>query len=712
MSPAPAGQPPLAPRLRDVQVGIRAELEVSRHIFDGDASYVVRDPLSFQSHWLSVDNYLVFAALRSDTTLGKTFEALKARGVLGPDQEEDFYRFIISLQDGGLLSLPVSDGKALYNKLLKKREAAKQGRLFKLLFLKIPVAFPDQFLARTIRYTQPLFTRTAFCLWLLAMIGGIGLVASRWHEFVDPLGSMLALNSLPLVWALLVGLKACHEFGHAYACKRFGGTVPEMGVYLVMLTPCAYVDASSSWGFPNRAHRIVVTLAGMYVESILAVAALVIWSLTGPGVVHSAAQYAVALSTVVTIGFNINPLMKYDGYFLLTDILNVPNLSQQAQTQIQGVLKRVLFGIRTAPHANRFSRWMLLTYGALAGLYKVGVTLGMATVIAWKIPLVGMGMAVFYMGNTLLGTIKRVAGYVWTSDEVGPVRRRAKLVTCALATCAALVMFAIPMPGRVQAVGVVSREDNHVVRAGTSGFIGHTAVKEGQHVALDEAVCQLDNPHMRAMIAQKEAEIRRLTARMQNQLPIDAVAAQATDALRQQAIRELTRLAAEAQSLRVLCGADGEVVELAAARDEGRFVRKGEPLARISHGPWVMRASATADTLTSGDPHIGDQLEVRLMGQPERPYSARITRVASVGSRRISSPAVTQLGGGNIAVRPGSMQSVEPYFEITLALDDADPARLHDGMTAMVNFQPRLAPMGWHLYRRGLRFFQAWRSAG
>ncbi len=711
MSPAPAS-PPLAPRLRDVQVGIRAELEVSRHIFDGDASYVVRDPLSFQSHWLSVDNYLVFAALRSDTTLGKTFESLKARHVLGPEQEEDFYRFVLSLQDSGLLSLPVSDGKALYNKLLKKREAAKQGRLFKLLFLKIPVAYPDQFLARTIRYTQPLFTRTAFCLWLLAMVGGIGLVASRWQEFVDPLGNMLALNSLPLVWALLVGLKACHELGHAYACKRFGGTVPEMGVYLVMLTPCAYVDASSSWGFPNRAHRIIVTLAGMYVESILAVAALIVWSLTGPGLVHSAAQYAVALSTVVTIGFNINPLMKYDGYFLLTDILNVPNLAQQAQGQVQGVLKRVLFGIRTVPHANRFSRWMLLTYGVLAGLYKVGVTLGMATVIAWKIPLVGMGMAVAYMGTTLVGTIKRVRGYVWTSDEAAPVRRRAKLVTGALAVAAALLIFAVPMPGRMQAVGVVTRQDNHVVRAAAAGFIRQTAVKAGQRVLPGAEVCQLDNPQMQAMIAQKQAEVRRLAARVQNQLVVDAAAAQSSEALRQQAERELVRLQAEAASLRVVSAADGEVVALDAARDAGRFVRKGDSLGRISHGPWVMRANATADALTMANPQVGEQLEVRLLGQPDRPYAAQITRVAVVGSRKIASAAVTQLGGGNIAVQPGSMQAAEPYFEITLSLDDTETAPLYDGMTAMVNFQPRLAPMGWHLYRRGLRFLHAWRSAG
>lgn len=704
--------PGLADRLRSVQVGVRAELEVSRHVFDGEASYVIRDPLSFQSHWLSVDNYHVFAALRSDTTLGKIFDELKARGVLGADQEEDFYGFIVTLQDGGLLSLPVSDGKALYNKLLKKREAAKSGRLFKLLFLKIPVAFPDQFLSRTLRFARPLFTRPAFCLWALAMLGGIGLVASRWREFVDPLGSMLALNSLPLVWALLVGLKACHEFGHAYACKRFGGTVPEMGVYLVMLTPCAYVDASSSWGFPNRMHRIIVTLAGMYVESILAVAALVVWTLTGPGVIHSAAQYAVALSTVITIGFNINPLMKYDGYFLLTDVLNIPNLSQQAQGQIQGLLKRLLFGLRMAPHGNRVSRWMLLTYGALAGLYKVGVTLGMATVIAWKIPLVGMGMAAAYVTTTLVGIVKRVGLYVWTSDEVGPVRRRAKLVTGALAACVPVVLFAIPAPGRVQAVGIVTRQDQHVVRASAAGFVQPAALRQGERVAAGEPICDLENPHVLATIAQKQAEIRRLAARVQTQMRTDAAAAQATEAMRLQAERELERLTAEAQSLHVVSHAEGEVVALDALRDAGRFVRKGTPLVRISSGAWVMRASATADALTEGEPQVGDQLEVRLLGLPDEAHRATVTRVAPAGSRRIADAAVTQLAGGGIAVQPQTMQAVQPYFEITLALDDADPAELYDGMTAMVNFRPRLAPLGWRMYRSGLRFWQQWRTAG
>ena len=165
------------------------------------------------------------------------------------------------------------------------------------------------------------------------------------------------MSNVPILWTLLVGLKTFHELGHAYACKRFGGTVPEMGAMIMMGTPCAYVDASSSWSFPKRWHRMIVALAGMYFESMLAMVALVVWLCTDTGQLHSAAQYAIVLSTVVTIGFNANPLMRYDGYFILCDLLNFPNLHRDAKASSSSFIKWILYGIESKPVSeNRFLR--------------------------------------------------------------------------------------------------------------------------------------------------------------------------------------------------------------------------------------------------------------------------------------------------------------------------------------------------------------------
>lgn len=210
---------------------------------------------------------------------------------------------------------------------------------------------------------------------------------------------MLTLSNVPILWCLLVGLKTFHELGHAYACKRFGGTVPEMGAMIMMGTPCAYVDASSSWGFPNRWHRMIVALAGMYFESMLAMVAILVWLATDTGQLHSAAQYAIVLSTVVTIGFNANPLMRYDGYFILSDLVNIPNLHRDAKAAGSGFIKWILYGVPQKAVASRRSVNMAMTaFGIACMLDQVTVSLGIATLLTLSVPIVGPVIALFVSG--------------------------------------------------------------------------------------------------------------------------------------------------------------------------------------------------------------------------------------------------------------------------------------------------------------------------
>jgi putative peptide zinc metalloprotease protein len=713
MSTEPPPIASLADRLRNVQVGTRQELEPSRHVFRGLPSYVVLDPVTFQAHQFSIQDYQVFVRLDRQRPLGEVFETLVDEGVLARERENDFYHFIVHLNQLGLLNLPVSNAKTLYARFEKRQAARRRNRILGCLFLRVPLCHPDAFLKKTVRAVAPLFTRGAFVLWLIALVLGVTVVVTRWEEFRDPLGTMLAMKNLPILWILLVTLKVGHELGHAYACKHFGGNVPEMGAYFILFTPCAYVDASAAWGFTNRVHRVVVSLAGMYFESIAALIALAVWCMTGPTAIHSAAHYVIILSTVVTIGFNINPLMRYDGYYIFSDLVNVPNLRQLASAQTIATLKRRLFGIRTRPVTeSRKGQLGLFVFGVASALYKFSVLLGICAIIAMKIPAIGLGIGVSYIGTTFWKLGVTLVRYVGWSEEVAPVRFRAVLAASLLLAACPLCLLVLPTPGSVQSVGIVGRGNDRIVRSTGTGFLQEPRVQVGDRVELGTVLCDLSNIDITSAIRGKQAEIGRLHGQLLEEARSDRCAAVMTERRLDQAQQERRQLAALEAALTVQSPVTGRITQAEGLEDVGRLVRKGERLAQVSAGPWILNAVATEGALSTSVPQAGDRVEIRLVGHAGPVFHGTVTNLAKAGSRKIDDASLTHLGGGSIAVSEMTMEAKQAFFRITIAIDDPDESVLRHGMTAMATFPGRRTSLGIHLYRRLLQFLNHLRVAG
>lgn len=710
MSAATSPPPNFAERLAKVCVGLRPELELSRHTFRGRPGYVLRDPITFQTHHLNETDYRIVAALTPERTLRKVFDRLVEGQVLAAADEEGFYRFVVGLNQRGLLSLPVSDGQQLYARYEKRKTLERQAGPTRYLFYRVPLLRPDDFLNRTVRWFRPLFTRTAFALWVIAAITSLLVLALRWREFCDPLSSMLALRNLPLLWFLLVTIKIAHEFGHAYACKHFGGRVPEMGAYFVLLTPCAYVDASAAWGFPRRLERIIVSLAGMYIESMLAMLALVIWCVTEPGLVNSAAHYAMVLSTVITIGFNINPLMKYDGYFVLTDLLEIPNLAQQSQAEMSGLLKRLALGVPYESPHRRSLRWGLIAYGVASNAYRVLITLGICTMFALTIPIVGVGLALFYAFTAVRGAMRQLREFAQTTMTAAPRRVRAWCVLGGLGLVVPALALLIPVPWSRQAVGIVAQEEDRVLRAETDGFVQRLEVQEGAHVARGATIATLENAEVQANWRMRQAECARLKYQLQGALQKTNAEAEAVAAQLAQAEKELQDAARTKDGLTIRAPLEGDVAQVSLLEDSGRFIRIGEPVAEIAQGRWVVRALLNADGYAAARPAVGQTVEARLSGPLTRLVRGTIVRVDAAGDRRIDDLALTHLGGGDIAVRADTLEAVEPFYEITIAVD-ALAADFRHGMTAQVKFAPRTAPLGVRIYRTALRFLNRLRAS-
>lgn len=700
-SPPPA----LAPRLGQVRVGLRDDLEVTRHLFRGEPSYVIRDPITFQTQRLEPVDYQIFVAIDASKPLAEIFQGLVERGQVGPDQEEDFYQFIMALHQRGFLHLPIADSKILFRRHQTRQRARRNEKLLGFLFLRIPLWCPDAFLEKTIRLARPLFSRTVLVLWLILMLAA-GYVALRNRaDLRQPLEGLLVARNLVLMWITLVALKVFHEFGHAYACKHYGGHVPEMGAYLILFTPCAYVDATASWGFTRKRERIIVCLAGMYVESFIAAAAVFVWAMTGPGLPHSLAYNVIFLAGVVTVLFNINPLMRYDGYYLMSDLTEVPNLRARSTRYVLDVLKRVLLGvpIKDRPPGRRL-RCLLFSYGIAATIYRALLLLAIAAILAMKMFLLGLLLAAFFLGNTLYRSLTRLVQYLLRAEEVAPVRRRAIALGVLLLIVLPAGLLAIPLPAHVHARGVLATENETVVRAATGGFLIQAHAQRGQLVHPDDLLVELVDDSQYEAIAQAEAAGRAAEIRR------DAYQIDEPDRALQEQERLSAHLAALAQARERLAELSprapihGRVVTCFEDRDIGTFVEAGTPVARIASGQWQVRAILTEPDLLAALPASGDPVEFRTVGDAARTIQGKVLRVDPGGSRAVELSPLTQLGGGDVAVNPITGEATEPYFELVVDLDTRNDPRLRDGMTGVVRLEATAEPVARTTFRRLTRF--------
>lgn len=702
----------LAEKLASVRVSVRGDLEISRQIFEGKPAYVIRDPIYSQSLRLTPSDYQLFVGINSQLTLGNHFDRLVASGVLRAEDNERFYQFVLHLHQVGLLVLPLADGKSLHRRFQQKRIASRRISLMKMLFLRIPLVRPDRFLERTVPFVRPLFTRGFACLWLVSILTCLCLAILNWHEFSGPLRGMLAIKNLPLLWCLLVGLKTLHELGHAYACKRFGGHVPEIGVFLILLTPCAYVDASSSWGFTHRYQRILVGLAGMYFESLAAIAAFVIWFFTDPGLLHSAALYAIVLSTAVTVGFNGNPLMRYDGYFILSDVLNIPNLRGEAQSAFAAFFKKVFFGVPIAnPSAGALRKWFLRGFGVCTLIYATLILVSIGMLLALNLPTIGPFVAVFMVGSVFLGSVRRKLTYLVRAPELSGRRKRAFAVSGLMLALVITTFGFVPLKHKVSARGIVSRSNEQVIHAPVSGFLVERNVETGMAINEGTVLLCLSNHEIDEAIHAIEAQIQDLRISLIELVGSDRHQARQTQLKLRRLEQDLLALLDEKDQLVVRASSQGQVARLFDLSKLGRYVEAGEPLVLTAQGSLEIRAIISAQDFSHSAPKPGARVEVWLGGATQSVAAGIVRRCSPAAIREMDVSSLTEEGGGTV-VTSDTGEPSEVWFEVIIALDDEAIHSTRLGTTAFVKLPAPPITLGEYLMRRGRRMIDQIQVAG
>lgn len=667
----PQATPSLSEQLRDVVVSPRRDLSVSRHVFRSGPSYVLRDSVTFKTHRLDPQDFRILSALDQAVTLGDTFQSLVEQGQLEREDEEAFYGFIVDLHQRNLLSLPLSDGAVLYTRHERRQRAERMSRLLGVFFLRIPLCNPDSLLTRTVSLVRWLFTPAAFYAWIALVLVSLVLAIARWDELTSPVLTMFSGSNLLTLWAVLIGLKVVHEFGHAYACKAFGGHVPEMGVFLVLLTPLAYVDATDSWSFPKVRQRVAVSLAGMYFESIVGALALFTWAMTEPSTLNTIAYQTLLLATVTTVLFNMNPLLRYDAYYIVADLLGIPNLRSRCEAAVATTCKRLFFGVRELAADGRSTPHPGLVGFGLAQLgYRVVIMTTIATILVLKFGGIGIALASFVILLPLGKAALSLVRYILDSEQLAGRRIRAGAVTAGVTLATVLAFLFVPLPWPVHARGVSTFERVETIHAPAPSTIAWAPTRLGEQADAGQLLLRLESKQIESSVLEAQANYRHAGAEATRALSVGPAEASASQSLRTARETALAETQRTNDGLEIFASEPSHLLSIA-HRSTGARVNTGDALLTIGSGhrevAFVL-PSAAVDRLRVA---IGDTISMRAPSQPTHEFTAVITHVGPTGSRTLEAIQTQLASTLKIPVDPSTGQATESYIEIRAQLRGA-----------------------------------------
>ncbi len=683
-------------RVAGQRIVLRSAVEIQRQFYRGERWFVVRNVFNNEFFRLRPTAYAFLVRLEGRTVEEAWLQTVAAEPDAAPTQDEAI-ALLAQLFHANLLrsDLP-ANATELFDRFKKRRERELRSRLLNLTSIQLPFWDPDPFLRRALPFVRWLFSWAGAALWL-AVVGAAGKVAiDHWPALRDQTQGVLHPGNLAPLYLALLFIKTFHELGHAFACRRFGGEVHKLGVMLLFFSPVPFVDATSSWAFRDRWQRIFVAAAGMIAELFVAALATFVWSQTAPGLLHSVAHNVIFIASVTTLLFNLNPLLRYDGYYILSDLLEIPNLSARAAAQMQYLAERHLFGRREVPSPARTAREgaVLAAYGILSWAYRIVLFSGIVLFLAEHWLLLGVLLAAGCFFGWMVRPVWKFAGYLARSPRLARHRQRAVLVSLGGAAACLAVLALVPAPSHFRAPGIVQAERASELFAGVSGYLKKVRVQSGQRVRAGDVLVELFNHELTLGLAGAEAETRACRAALDRAVESRAAEIRALEDRLAALEKRVTHLRGQHELLTLRAPHDGTWASPHLDRMRGSWLARGSALGELlddAHFEFsaVVPQTEAANLFT----RTILRTEVRLLGQASRTLAVDSQRVVPADQKRLPSAALGWRSGGELeisATDPHGLKAQESFFELRGRLVPAPGTPLRHGCSGTIRFT--LAP--------------------
>lgn len=641
---------------------------------DGSPAWVIQDPVSNRffrvgwlefemlSRWRMRDPALVASAISADTPLQVKPEDVEAVGAFFRQQQ------LVLVND--------ASGVAFLAQVAERSKLSIwKWLLHNYLFIRLPLVQPQRFLQWLAPLCSLFYTRGFKIAAIAASVLGLILALRQWETFIGTFTDFFSFSGIAGYLVALAVAKTLHEMGHAITATRLGVRVAHMGVAFLVLWPMLYTDTGESWRLPDRRDRFRIAAAGMATELTLAGFATLAWSLAPDGSVRSALFFLATTSWVLTLGINASPFMRFDGYFLLSDTLDMPNLHTRSFAMARAAMRRALFGW-AEPDPEPFEpgmRRFLIVFAWLTWLYRAVLFIGIAVavyVFFFKV----LGIFLF-----LIELAWFIAKPVWSELRVWIDRRqetgRARTAFLTLLLAAAIGALALPWQTRIDGAGWLHAAQTQTLYSPFAARI--VRVVDNGEVAAGDVLVELDSPDIRnradqineaaeALRRQADQSVGRIDGTARRNLIIEQLASQ---------LAQLESEREELARLQLIAPYAGVIVDREPDLQAGTWVSANEPLALlIDPTEWVIDALVSQDDVDRIEQ--GASVAFYRQGVAASPLLGAVLAVDTVVAQSLPDPIFDGQTGGPIAtirLPSGAVVPRDPVYRVRILM--ADPAQ-------------------------------------
>ncbi len=584
---------------------------------------------------------------------------------------------------------------------------------FNPFWIKLPLPSSHVLMSGCSRLLNPLFSSVAVLLGVGLILTALFSLGLHWGDFTASSAALFLPHSWLGLFVAWVILKLIHELAHAVACDRMGGEVNEAGIVFVLFAPLAYVDVSSCWRMNSRWSRIAVAAAGMYAELVVAAVALLMWSLTDSISAKFMLYQIVIIAGLSTIVFNANVLMRFDGYFILADLIDVPNLQSEASLSVRGLFSRIVTGQRSPDRSlGSWRRCFVFVYGLATLLWRFVVCVSLF--IAASTMFAGAGIVISLVGLCiwLAGPIQAYIAATRNLFQAGLTQSvRPVVVSSGLLTAVVWLLFIFPIPIAISVPSVVEYLPETALRSRTGGFITKIHVVDGQTVSEGDPLLSLENRELVTQLQELELTWQQNEIRLRQ-------ATESHDASQQQILRknqdsltqQMRPVREQVAALEIISPRTGRVIAPALAQSWGTYLKEGDSLFTVaSVTDKQVIAVIEENVVDDVRGWLGHVVQLRSPGFPV--LNGQLERIEPRAGDKLPSAALASPAGGPLAVRSTSDPSdadswrlLEPVFRARIDLSPDASARLPAGMRlkTLFGFQSLTLVQRWNQLIRNL----------
>ena len=511
---------------RKLAIRVRPDLRARRQRYQGRNYWVVKEPVGLQYFRFEEEEFAILQMLDGEVSLEEVAERFEAEFPPQTIRVEELQNFIGMLHKSGLV---LSDAPGQGVQLKERRDEKKRkeliGSMSNVLAFRFRGFDPERILNGIYPYVRWFFSGPATLASLCLAMAALTLVIVQFDVFQSRLPSFhtffSAQNWLALGATLMI-TKVIHEFGHGLSCKHFGGECHEMGVMFLVLTPCLYCNVSDSWMLPNRWHRAAIGAAGMYVELVIASFATFIWWFSEPGWLNYISLNIMFISSVSTILFNANPLLRYDGYYILSDILEIPNLRQKASSILNRKLGKWCLGLEEQedPFLPKRHQALFAFYTVAAFFYRWFILLSILYFLnkvfePYGLKILGQMIALVSLYGLLVMPLWKVYKFFRVPGRLQKVKRIRMFTSLALLGGVLAGLFLLPLPSSVMCPFELRPHNAASVYVEVEGIL-EESISAGAPVKAGDVLARLSNVDLEMTVAQLQAERASLTIQLAN----------------------------------------------------------------------------------------------------------------------------------------------------------------------------------------------------